>query len=169
MEFLLKIWQITLKSNLFNFILMLMFLGWVIKKFNIADVLEQGRKRIENNILNAKFEKESSEKELVKTKAETKNVENEAKNIIKHSEENAVLVGENLIETAEKQSEAYSVTAQKTINDTIKNLRKNITNETAQKAIIVAKDHIEKLLEQDKELHHKYITESIEALKGVEL
>ena len=169
MDILIKIWQITLKSNLFNFILMLMFLGWIIKKFNLADVLENGRKQIEDNIHKAKQEKINSEKEFFKTRSETKNVEKEANEIVKHSEENAVLVGENLVKTAEIQSESYSKNIDKIIDDKIKILRKNLTNDTAQKSISIAKNHIENLLNNDRQLHLKYITESVEALKGMEL
>ena len=165
----LQIWQIILKSNLFNFVLMLIFLGWIIKKFKIADLLESGRQQIENSILNAKKEKELSEKELTATQSETKKVETKAQNIIKQSEENAKMVGESLIESAHKQAETYTQSTNKTIDNTIKNLRTYLTNETAQISLDRAKTHIQNLLKNDRELHLRYINESIESLKEVKI
>ena len=48
---LLEIWNKILTSNLFNFVLMLILLGWIIDKFKLGDVLEAGRKSIEDKIV----------------------------------------------------------------------------------------------------------------------
>ena len=58
---------------------------------------------------------------------------------------------------------------QKNIDSNIEKLRMNLTNETAQLAINKAKNHIENELKKDRTLHIRYINESIDALKEIDL
>lgn len=169
MENLIEIWNKILTSNLFNFVLMLVFLGWIIKKCKIADMLENGRKSIEDKIISAKTEKENAIKALYETQEQGANVEKEVLDIIKKADKNAVIVGEKLIEDAEKQSETFTKSTKKAIETNIEKLRLNLTNETAQIVLDKAKNHIEKLLKEDRSLHIRYINESIEALREVNI
>jgi len=165
----LKIWNDVLISNLFNFLIMLLLLGWIFNKFKIADMLEDGRKRIEDSITTAKETKENSIKTLFKTQEDGVKIEKEAVEIIEKSLQNAVIVGEKLVEDAKIESDGYSKAVQRTIDTNIKNLKKDITTETAQKALNMAKNHIENELKKDRSLHIKYINESIETLKDLSL
>lgn len=169
MENLIEIWNKILTSNLFNFVLMLVFLGWIIKKCKISDMLENGRKSIEDKIISAKTEKENAIKALYETQEQGANVEKEVLDIIEKADKNAIIVGEKLIEDAEKQSETFTKSTKKAIETNIEKLRLNITNETAQIVLDKAKNHIEKLLKEDRSLHIRYINESIEALKEVNI
>jgi len=169
MESLIVIWNKILTSNLFNFVLMLVLLGWLIDKLKLADTLEAGRKKIEDKILNAKKEKEDALQLLYETQDAGVNVEQEALEIIEKSAKNAVLVGEKLVEDAEKLAETFSVSTQKAIDTNTEKLRLNLTNETANTVINLAKNHIEKLLKEDRNMHIKYINESIDKLNGINL
>ena len=166
---LLEIWNKILLSNLFNFVLMLVLLGWIIEKFDIGGALEKDRKSIEDKINNSKKEHETALQNLYATQEKEVEVDKEILDIIDKSAHNAVIVGEKLVEEAKKQSENFSKSTQKAIATNIEKLRLNLTNETAQTAINKAKNHIENLLKEDRNLHIKYINESIESLKGIEL
>lgn len=166
---LLTIWNKILMSNLFNFVLMLVFLGWIIKKFDIAGALEAGRKSIEDRILLAKLERENAVRELFDTQSEGSKVDKEVFETIENAEKNAVIVGEKLVADAKVQSENFGKATKKAIDTSIERLKNNLTNETAQAALNLAKDHIEKQLKENRDLHIRYINESIEALNGVEL
>ena len=74
-----------------------------------------------------------------------------------------------MVEDAKKESENYSKNIQKNIDSNIEKLRMNLTNETAQLAINKAKNHIENELKKDRTLHIRYINESIDALKEIDL
>lgn len=169
MENLITIWNKILTSNLFNFVLMIVFLGWIIKKCKIAELLEAGRKSIEDRILLAKQEKEVALKTLYETQENGVNVQKEAVEIIEKSAKNAVLVGKKMVDDAQKQSETFAQSTQKAIDTNIEKLRINLTNETAQTAINKAKEHIENMLKEDRSLHIKYINESIDSLNGVDI
>ena len=54
------------------------------------------------------------------------------------------------------------------VGTNIEKLRMNLTDETAQESIRLAKNHIVKQLDDNRDLHIRYINESIDALKGVE-
>lgn len=164
-----EIWNKILTSNLFNFVLMLVFLGWIIKKCDIAGALEKGRKSIEERITLSDKKREDALKDLYDTQAEGVNVDKEIFDTLEKAEQNAVIVGEKLIEDARKQSASFGKNTQKTIDTAIENLRINLTNETAQKAVELAKQHVKKQLADNRELHIRYINESIDALKGVDL
>lgn len=167
-QLLLRIWNDILISNLFNFVLMLLLLGWILKKFNIADKLEAGRKSIEDRITLAKITKENAKQILFDVQERDKEVDREVYETINHSVQNAVIVGERLIKDAEKQAESYDKTTKRAIETNIEKLRMNLTDETAQESIRLAKNHIVKQLDDNRDLHIRYINESIDALKGVE-
>ncbi len=166
---LLNIWNKILTSNLFNFVLMLVLLGWIIDKLDLAQKLEDGRKSIEDKILNAKLNKENAAKVLFETQEKGAEVDKEVFETIEKAEKNAVLVGEKIVEDAKKQSAEYSKNLKAAIDSNIEKLKLNLTAKTAQQAIEMAKNHIEKQLDGNKELHIRYINESIDALKGVDL
>ena len=73
----IEIWNKILTSNLFNFVLMLVFLGWIIKKCDIAGALERGRKSIEERITLSNQKREDALKDLYDTQAEGANVDKE--------------------------------------------------------------------------------------------
>ena len=166
---LLNIWNKILTSNLFNFVLMLVLLGWIIDKLDLAQKLEDGRKSIEDKILNAKLNKENAAKVLFETQEKGAEVDKEVFETIEKAEKNAVLVGEKIVEDAKKQSAEYSKNLKAAIDSNIEKLKLNLTAKTAQQAIEMAKNHIEKQLDGNKELHIRYINESIDALKGIAL
>lgn len=166
---LLQIWNNILTSNLFNFVVMLFVLGWIIKKFDIAGLLEKGRQNIENNIKASKDAKEKAIDELYKTQEQTKEVDKEIFEILDKSDKNATIVGEKLVNDAKKQATEFNKTLEKTIDSNIKALNLNLSNKTAEASIQIAKKHIEKELENNKDLHMKFINESIDALNGVKL
>jgi len=166
---LLEIWNKILLSNLFNFVLMIVLLGWIIDKFDIGGALEKGRKSIEDKINNSKKEHEDAVQTLYEVQANNAEIEKEAFEIIEKSAKNAVFVGEKLVQDAQNQSKTFAKSTQKAIETNTEKLKMNLTNETAQAAINMAKDHIEKLLKEDRNLHIKYINESIDALKGIKL
>ena len=104
METFIKIWNTILTSNLFNFVLMIVLLGWLIEKFDIAGSIEKGRKSIEDKILNSKKEHEIALNELYKSQEKEVEVDKEILDIIDNSAKNAVLVGEQIIKDAQIQS-----------------------------------------------------------------
>lgn len=168
MDTFLHIWTKILESNLFNFVLMLVLLNWIINKTNMSDKLEAGRKSIEDKINNSKLAKENALKELFELQEKSKDVAKEAHEILAKSNSNAVMVGEKIIEDAKKQACEYGKNLDKIVESNKKAVKNKLTEETAKTAVKIAQDYIEEKLENDRSLHIKFINESIDALNGVE-
>ncbi len=167
-ETFLHIWSKILESNLFNFVLMLVLLNWILQKTNMSDKLEQGRKSIEDKINNSKQAKEAAIKELFELQEKSKEVNKLAHEILEKSNANAIMVGEKIIEDAQKQACEFGKNLDKIVESNQKAVQNSLKEETAQSAVKVAQDYIEDKLENDRSLHIKFINESIEALNGVE-
>lgn len=167
-ETFLHIWSKILESNLFNFVLMLVLLNWILQKTNMSDKLEQGRKSIEDKINNSRIAKENAIKELFELQEKSKEVAKETHEILEKSNANAVMVGKKIIEDAQKQACEFGKNLDKIVESNQKAVQNNLREETAQTAVKVAQDYIEDKLANDRTLHIKFINESIDALNGVE-
>lgn len=168
MDTFIHVWTKILESNLFNFVLMLVLLNYILKKANISDKLEQGRKSIEDKINNSKLAKENAIKELYELQEKSKDVAKETHEILTKSNANAVMVGEKIVEDAKKQACEFGKNLDKIVESNQKAVKNSLTEKTSQTAVKIAQDYIEERLEKDKSLHIKFINESIDALKGVE-
>ena len=60
MENLIEIWKQICESNLFNFVVMVLLLAWLVKKFDLGAKIEAGRKKIESNIAESETVKEET-------------------------------------------------------------------------------------------------------------
>ncbi len=167
-ETFIHIWHKILESNLFNFVLMLVFLNWILNKCAIADKLEAGRKSIEDKIRNSKTQKEEALKTLYELQEKTQEVDKEAHDILAKSNENAVMVGEKIIADAKKQAQEFGKNLDKVIESGQKAVQNSLTEETAKKSVQLAQDYIQKRLDEDRTLHVKFMKESIKDLNGVE-
>lgn len=164
----LHIWTKILESNLFNFVLMLILLDWIVKKGKIAEKLEAGRKSIEQKITESQKAKENSIKELFELQEKSKEITKQAHEILEKSDANAVIVGEKIVADAKKQANEFGKNLDKIIESNTKSVQNDLTEKTAQTVIKVAQNYIEKELEADRNLHIKFINKSLDALNGVE-
>ena len=167
MEQLIEIWAKICESNLFNFIVMILLLAWMVKKFDLGSKIEAGRKKIEQNISESEKAKEESLTKLYKAQEDATKVDEEMFKIFKAAEENAKVMGEKLIAEANSQKDIIKENSKKTIDANIKSVKNDILKETAEEAMKLAEEHIKSELERDPNLHQKYIYESIDAIDGI--
>ncbi len=167
MEQLIEIWAKICESNLFNFIVMILLLAWMVKKFDLGSKIEAGRKKIEQNISESEKAKEESLTKLYKAQEDATKVDEEMFKIFKAAEENAKVMGEKLIAEANSQKDVIKENSKKAIDANIKSVKNDILKETAEEAMKLAEEHIKSELERDPNLHQKYIYESIDAIDGI--
>ena len=129
---------------------------------------EQGRKSIEDKINASKQAKENAINELYELQKKTKEVDKKAHKILEQTNENAIMVGEKIVMDAKKQANEFGKNLDKIIESNRVATQNELTEKTAKTAIKIAQNYIEGKLEQDKNLHIKFINESISALDGVE-
>lgn len=167
MENLIEIWKQICESNLFNFVVMVLLLAWLVKKFDLGAKIEAGRKKIESNIVESETVKEENLKKLYEVQEASTKIDEEMLKVFSSAEEKARFVGEKLLEEGKIQAESIKENSKKTIDTNIKTVKNEIIKETAQEAMKLAEQHIKSTLESDPNLHQKFIWESIDAIDGI--
>lgn len=167
MENLIEIWKQICESNLFNFVVMVLLLAWLVKKFDLGVKIEAGRKKIESNIAESETVKEENLKKLYEVQEASTKIDEEMLKVFNSAEEKARFVGEKLLEEGKIQAESIKENSKKTIDANIKTVKNEIIKETAQEAMKLAEQHIKSTLESDPNLHQKFIWESIDAIDGI--
>lgn len=167
MENLIEIWKQICESNLFNFVVMVLLLAWLVKKFDLGAKIEAGRKKIESNIAESEIVKEENLKKLYEVQEASTKIDEEMLKVFNSAEEKARFVGEKLLEEGKIQAESIKENSKKTIDTNIKTVKNEIIKETAQEAMKLAEQHIKSTLESDLNLHQKFIWESIDAIDGI--
>ena len=157
------------RTNLFNFIIFAGIIAYVFVKLNVIGMLKQGTIAVNENIEKSEVEKEESEKNLQTIKDKVAGLENEINEIIKQSESNANLVGEQILTYANKSVENIKANSIKQIENKTGILKNDIMRRASLASVEIAKEHIESLLKNNPDLHQKLIDESIETINGVGL
>lgn len=167
MENLIEIWKQICESNLFNFVVMVLLLSWLVKKFDIGSKIETGRKRIETTIADSENLKEENLKKLYEAQDSSTKIDEKMLKIFKSAEDKARFVGEKLLDEGKIQTETIKENCKKAIEANVKTVKNEIVKETAEEAMKLAEEHIKSELERDSNLHQKYIYESIDAIDGI--
>lgn len=167
MENLIEIWKQICESNLFNFVVMVLLLAWLVKKFDLGAKIEAGRKRIESTIAESETAKEENLKKLYDAQDSSTKIDEEMLKVFNTAEEKARFVGEKLLEEGKSQTEVIKENSKKAIDANIKTVKNEIVKETAEEAMKLAEEHIKSTLEKDPNLHQKFIWESIDAIDGI--
>lgn len=167
MENLIEIWSKICESNLFNFVVMILLLAWLIKKFDMGTKIEQGRKKIENSISESEKAREESLNKLYEAQEAVTKIDEEMFKVFKAAEDNAKIIGEKMLDEGKSQSEAIKENSKKAIEANVKTVKNEIMKETAEEAMKLAETHVKSELERDSSLHTKYINESIDAIDGI--
>ena len=157
------------KTNLFNFIIFAAIILWVCKKINVKTIIETSVQTVETTVENSEIAKTESETKLSAIEESLAHVGEEIDEIVKKSEENANLVGEKLLNEAKLASSIIEENTEKAIENKRIVLKNELLKRASIASIEVAKSHIIDELNNNQDLHNKFIDESLEAIEGVEL
>ena len=162
MNELANFWNIIVESNTFNFAVLLVIFAVLYKKMNVADGIEKIKQGIINSINSAKEEQKCAKNKL---KDAQKSIENIDSDIAKQLED-AVQRGEGLanqiLANTEEKVQLIEKNVKRVINAEEKTLSAKMTEKTLKASIELAKKHIISTLENNQDLHNKFIDESIE-------
>jgi len=157
------------RTNLFNFVIFLSIIIYLIKKIDIPAKLGDAQNKVVNTIEESETAKNESETRLSSIEESMTNLNNEIEEIIARSEENAKLVGEKVLADAEKTSLVIKENTQKSIENSRVILKNDLIKRASLASVEVAKNQILGELERNSELHDRLIEESINALEGMEM
>lgn len=161
---ILKIWNIIVESNTFNFLLFLFFIGLILKKINIASIISSLQQKIIKILDEAKNEKEDAHNKLLEAEKFIENLPEELNGIVCDAQNSAKVISDKISDEAKKQVEIIELNAQKSIDAEEKLLISKLTKNTSKASVDAAISHIKNILEKSPTLYEKYINESIDEL-----
>ena len=157
--------NIILHSNLLNFIIVIIFLVWVIRKVDLAALIAKKQADIAEMIKNADDEKQIKQNHLAVTQNKVSNVKQEMLKIIDDGEQVANNLSDSILDDAEKQA----ADMHKKAVISVANQKQVVTGEVMAKitdaAFFIAEEHIKQAI--DERLHRKYIDEFINNLDAI--
>lgn len=161
MNELANFWNIILKSNTFNFAVLLLIFAVLFKKLNIKNIIEKIKQDIIQSIENAKAEREAAKQKLINAETSAKSVENEIKENLNEASIKAKSLAVQIQRETDLKIKLIEKNIEKVINAEEKTISSNLSQKTLKSAIELAKENIVKTLEENPKLHNKFIEESI--------
>lgn len=166
---LLHIWDTIVKSNTFNFIVMLLLLGWIVKKVNLANTLNKIKSDVIKSIEKSKQEKENGISALKYAEKSVENIEAEITERLDIANKQAENIEKDILNLADNKIKQIENSISKVIENEEKQISSKLIYNTTQYAVKLAKEKVSKLLEENPKLHEKFINESLEELDRIEL
>lgn len=157
------------RTNLFNFIIFAGIIAFVIIRLDIIGSIDRGVEQVAESINDSEIAKTDSESNLQGMQEKVANLESEIEELVKQTEDNAKLVGEQIITTAHKTVENIQLNSEKLIETRISVVKNDIMKRASLASVEVARNHIINELTGNDDLHNKFIDESIEAINEVDL
>ena len=160
----MEIWTLIVKSNAFNFLILLGLIIFAIKFFKVGSLIEKACTKVKETVENSDLEKENSKVELQKANETIKNITNEVKEIFDNAQKSAELMGEKILKDADLQAKNIEQNAKKVMEFESKKVALNLTQKTALASLEVAKNHIKNTLKEKPQYHNDFIQKSIDEL-----
>lgn len=164
MNTIAQIWNTIVTSNFFNFVVMVLILAWIVKKFDIINKLENAKSKVKEVIENSEQEKINAQNEFLKTQKSVENLEDEIKIKLDDAEKRAETIAKNIETQTEEKVKKIKNNIERVIKAEEKTISAKLSQKTAKASSELAKVHIQEVLKAHPELHEKYINQSIEEL-----
>lgn len=169
MNELANFWNLILESNTFNFAVLLVILVAVMQKLKVADAVEKLKNDIVYAIETSKLARENAHKNYTNAKSKIEHIEEEISDKLSLALKQAENVAGSIVETTERKIKQIEENVRKVIEAEEKTLITSMTDKTAQASVELARNYVISRLNQEPELHNKYIEESIEELDRVKV
>lgn len=167
MNELANFWDLIVKSNTFNFAILLLIFAMIFKKINISAIIEKMKNDILSAIENANLTKEKAKSDLGSAKKAVKNLDVEVKERLEKAEGQAKTVAKQILEDAAHKVIQIEGGISRAVEAEEKTLSSSLSKKAVKASVELAKDNIKKTLNANPELHKKFINESIDDLEGI--
>lgn len=164
-----EFWDLIVRSNTFNFIVLLVILAIIYQKLNISSAIEKMKSDIATFLENSKKEREASEKHLTDTKKSVEHLDEEIKETLEKSKVLAQNVFDEIQSMAQKSVEKIEANVDKIIDNETRKINTKLSQTTAGSAVDLATARLKEMFEKNPELHEKHINDAIETLDRIKL
>ncbi len=169
MNELANFWNTIVQTNTFNFAILVLIFAIIFRKIKIGEILENLKDDIVNAIRNAEEEKNKAAIDLTDAKKSVEHLDDEIKKTLQDADNRAKLIAEQILSNTQKEIDLIKSNIDKVIISEEKTLSAGLTDKTAKASIALARNHIKSVLDNQPELHDKYINESINELDRIQL
>lgn len=159
-----EIFDIIVKSNTFNFIIMMLIIFVVAKKLNLSQTLKNTKNEIISKIEYSQSEKNEAQEELSKAKIAFENVETEVAEKIETAKADSKNLANEILNAAQGKIKQIEDNALKVIEAEEKTISARLTAKAAKESTELAKENIKNLLKENPQLHEKFVIQSIQEL-----
>ncbi len=164
-----EFWDLIVRSNTFNFIIMLIIITIIWQKLSINEKLDAMKIEITNFIKNSETEREKAQAHLKKTEKSVENLDHEIKTAIDQANISAQNVFEEIQNMAKIAIKKIEANIDKIIDNEKRKATSRLSNATITAATERAKNKLEEMFAQNPQLHEVYTNQSIEALDRIKL
>jgi len=155
------------KSNILNFIILVILIAWLVKKFKPLTAITKKISDIKNTIANAEENSKIAENKFHEIKEAVASTEEEVKLIVDESKQVAEKISAKIKDEIHTETEELNKKADKAIVNAHSKGQSELEKEVTIAAFIVAEDHIKNVI--DDRLHRKYIDEFINDLSDLKV
>ena len=167
MNELANFWTIIVESNTFNFAILLLLFVILYKKLNVSGGIEKIKQDIINSINNAKEEKAKAENKLSQAQKSVENIDNDIAKQLEEASKRADGIASQILNNTNAKVQLIEKNIKRVISAEEKTLSAQITKKTLNTSIEIARKHIISVLENNHDLHNKFIDESIQNIDRI--
>ena len=163
------IFHLIIHSNLINFLIVLGIIIVLVVKLNLNGKIEVLRDEIKTYVDTSVQEKEVAEQKLSSIKQKIEELPSQIKDIEIKTENSVKSIGEKIKADIQEQKQDISNNAERIFNLEMKKFKQKLTSALSEKSIEIARENAVKQLNENNELHNKYIDSAIDELDGISL
>lgn len=157
------------QSNTLNFLLVLVFLLWIISKLNIGQKLQQTNDKIKYYISEAEEEKLQAEARLSEINKKIENLPEEIKEIERSVKNGIESLTAKSKRDVENQMQDIDNNVKRIMDLETKKFKQKLTAVVSEASVNLARDNALSQLENNREIHDKYIYDAIDEIDGMNL
>ena len=152
-----------------NFLIVLGIIIVLVVKLNLNGKIEVLRDEIKTYVDASVQEKEVAEQKLSSIKQKIEELPSQIKDIEIKTENSVKSIGEKIKADILEQKQDISNNAERIFNLEMKKFKQKLTSALSEKSIEIARENAVKQLNENNELHNKYIDNAIEELDRIRL
>jgi len=169
METFISFLKYILQSNVINFILMLIILGWIVRKLSLGKSLDNSVSKVEESIKKSDNERIRADNVHQKAKALLKQLPQDIKALEDNADEKIEVFRNQIEENTQKSIFNLEKNIDRIIEIEEKKISNVLTDKTSFASVELAKQHLVELLEANPDLHNKFIIESLDELEKAKI
>jgi len=169
MQEIISVLKFLAESNTINFIIMLVILGWIVKKVNLGKSFDKSVSEVEVGIKRSDEEKAHSEVLFNEADALMKKLPEDVKTLEKNAAEKAEVFKQQIEENTQAAIFNLGKNVDRTLAIEEKKISNILTDKTSVASVELAKKHIINMLKYNQELHNHFIQNSLDELDKVKL